>query len=1056
MNQILRMIPKENAAVMPGEGVFQVPETLLIENLDFSEECILAFTERMRLENRKEGPAWLFIRKADGYGEEGYSLEVREQAIDVEASCEAGVIWALTTLLHLIEDKKTEDNQIPVMRLEGDYPAYAHRGLMLDCARHFFDVDEVKRVIEQISLAKMNRLHWHLSDDQGFRIESRVFPMLHMNEGQKYYTQDEIREVVRFAARRGVEVIPEIDMPGHTLALISAFPGLSCRPKERKIGKRGGIYPVVLCPGKDQVFEFIDKLLEEVTGLFPSKWFHMGGDEVPGKAWDECPGCQKRMQSLGLDSTRELQGYFETRVAETLHRLGKNPVCWNDCLHARNCPEGVAVQYWAESEAEEVAPEFYEKGGPVIFADMFHCYLDYPHAMIPLEKVYALRPGFGEVRENCMGVEGCLWTEHIEDAKTLEEKIFPRIFAIAEVGWTKEENLDYESFEERLKVQAETMREDSIAVTPEEGWNPEGAWREEEILGYARLMMAPGAPDEDEDESEAPVLAATDEFRARINQEFFRPEDKLLMAKLMAGRRAGQAEPAKKQAFNPYLLPENYIPDGEPHVFDGRVYVYGSHDEEGGKEFCALDYEVFSAPVDDLTDWRSEGIAYRADQDPDFSDRYCKMYAPDVVRGNDGRYYLYYAMSGGTSFTGPIHAAVSGSPAGPFTYHGCVRNPDGSPFTKNITFDPGVINDGGVIRLYYGWSLAVDPAVLEARASGGTADEGKAGRPDLEEQLLKVQMQMFEKTEEEVKDAADGIMGANTVELEDDMLTVKGEPVRIVPGQFTAKGTSFEGHAFFEASSVRKIGELYYFIYSSQWMHELCYAVSKYPDRGFTYGGVIVSNGDIGYQGREKKDCLAMTGNNHGSIECINGEWYIFYHRHTHKTSFSRQGCAERITVLPDGSIPQVEMTSCGLNRGPLAAEGSYPAVIACNLTNGHMPMAGMEESEEKLPFITNDGNERFIADITDGTLIGYKYFRFEGNVRLTLTLRGEGEGRFEIYTGEWQKASLVLQGHSDWIQEAAEIEAYGEYALYMRYTGSGRMQLKEIAFDRQREEGNK
>lgn len=183
-------------------------------------------------------------------------------------------------------------------------------------------------------------------------------------------------------------------------------------------------------------------------------------------------------------------------------------------------------------------------------------------------------------------------------------------------------------------------------------------------------------------------------------------------------------------------------------------------------------------------------------------------------------------------------------------------------------------------------------------------------------------------------------MGANTIELEDDMLTVRGEAHRIVPSQFNSLNTGFDGHAFYEAASIRKINGVYYFIYSSQESNELCYATSASPDKDFKYGGTIISNGDVGYKGRAMEDRLNMTANDHGSLECVNGQWYIFHHRQTHNSTFSRQACAEPVEILPDGSIPQVEMTSCGLNGGPLVPQGVYPAPYACNLTNGHMPHA--------------------------------------------------------------------------------------------------------------------
>ncbi len=491
------------------------------------------------------------------------------------------------------------------------------------------------------------------------------------------------------------------------------------------------------------------------------------------------------------------------------------------------------------------------------------------------------------------------------------------------------------------------------------------------------------------------------------------------------------------QAYNPYLPQDVCIPDGEPHVFGDRVYIFGSHDKEGGDGFCLLDYEVFSAPLDDLGGWRSEGISYRASQDPDYDENNRYMYAPDVVRGNDGRYYLYYALSGG-HFTGPMHVAVSDSPAGPYEYYGYVKNPDGSVFNRNITFDPGLMNDDGVIRLYYGWALAADHPVSHAQMP-----------PEMKAQLLKIEMDMFEKTLEEIEREPEGIEGANVVCLADDMLTVIGEPKRIVPGQFDAAGTSFEGHAFFEASSMRKIRDTYYFIYSSEHQHELCYATSQYPDRNFTYGGVIISNGDIGCNGRKPEDRAAATGNNHGSLENINGQWYIFYHRQTHKTSFSRQGCAEKIQILPDGSIPQVEMTSCGLNDGPLMAEGVYSAGIACNLSNGHMPHISPNPVEESIPYITHDDSGHFIADIRRGTKIGFKYFRFSGPVMLKINVRGKLEGKFDVWIDGEHVGEIPVSPADVW--RAFESRIAGGVrsgSLFLTYAGDGAGELLSIGFE--------
>ncbi len=543
----------------------------------------------------------------------------------------------------------------------------------------------------------------------------------------------------------------------------------------------------------------------------------------------------------------------------------------------------------------------------------------------------------------------------------------------------------------------------------------------------------------------------------------------------------------KKQVFNPYLPLGEYIPDGEPHLFGDRVYIYGSHDKEGGETFCMLDYVTYSAPVEDLTDWRYEGVIYRADQDPQYGQEienarlaggnadeaslrpvFLHMYAPDVVQGNDGRCYLYYSMSGNFGvggYIGPISVAVADSPVGPFEFLGFVRNPDGTPMLKYVLFDPAVLNDNGVIRLYYGTQYDFHE------------------RPDFtpDSEYVKQMEGMFGRSREEILGEPDGIMGAVTVTLQDDMLTIADEPRRIIP--YRVKGTDFEEHPFFEGPSMRKMGEKYYFIYSSQQNHELCYAVSDAPDRDFVFGGTIVSNGDVGYQGRKPEDKLNMTGTTHGSIIEINGQWYVFYHRLTHKSDYSRQACAEKITIEPDGSIRQVEITSCGLNPAPLRGEGAYPAVICCNLTDGHMPHGSNSIFQETFPNVTHetypaeavpgmatheseareknaDGSmtERYIGEITDGTLIGYKYFDLGGVkglwIRAGLEAAGEGRFTFRLSPEGPELGSIVIQEEkaegtgTGWKREVLRSSLPdGIYPLYITYTGNVSAKLLEFGF---------
>ena len=421
----------------------------------------------------------------------------------------------------------------------------------------------------------------------------------------------------------------------------------------------------------------------------------------------------------------------------------------------------------------------------------------------------------------------------------------------------------------------------------------------------------------------------------------------------------------KNQIYNPFLPLYEYIPDGEPHVFGDRVYHYGSHDKEGGDTFCMLDYVCYSAPVDDLTAWRYEGVIYQAKQDPRYpAPQY--MYAPDVVQGNDGRFYLYYCMGGDYGqggYQGPVSVAVCDTPAGQYEYLGVVKNPDGSPMLKYICFDPAVLNDDGTIRLYYGTQYD-----YEERDDFLTNDF-----------YLQDEIQMFGRSREEILSYPDSIMGPVMAVLSDDMLTVKEEAKHIIP--YRVKGTSFEAHPFFEGSSMRKVGKKYYFI----------------------FGGTIISNGDIGYRGRDTQHKLNMTGTTHGSIIEINGQWYVFYHRLTHKSDYSRQACAEKIRILEDGSIPQAEMTSCGLNDGPLSAEGTYPAVIACDLTNGHMPHGSNSVFQISFPNVTHKGQERFIAEIEDHTLIGYKYFECRSVKQFGITYRMETEKNRVIFDGRYR-----------------------------------------------------
>ncbi len=480
---------------------------------------------------------------------------------------------------------------------------------------------------------------------------------------------------------------------------------------------------------------------------------------------------------------------------------------------------------------------------------------------------------------------------------------------------------------------------------------------------------------------------------------------------------------SKAASGNPFLPHNVYISDGEPHVFGDRVYLFGSQDKENGEVFCPLDYVGYSAPVDNLSAWRCEGTIYRREQDPR---KGAFLYAPDAVRGNDGRYYIYYTTE---KFSEPLRVAVCDEPAGQYQFYGFVRNPDGTPFTKRIPFDPAVINDDGQIRLYYGWGLHLADNPINRLSMEIT------GRI------------LFGKSKD--KGYVGNIMGAFTVELDDDMLTVITEPRLIVPCHMEAKGTEFAEHSFYEGSSIRKVNGKYYFIYSSQVNHELCYAVSEYPDEDFKYGGVIISNGDVGYQGRLSEERLNTTGNNHGSIECINGQWYVFYHRHTHNRSCCRQACSEKISILPDGSIPQVEMTSTGMRAEPFGA-GEYPAVIACNLRRGRMKHIVNGISKADKPCVSDDGSERFITNIKDDTKIGYKYFQLNGAMRIGVISRGNASGVLKISANGKQIGTLQITPGGSWNEANGTIFYEGTAVLELSYHGRGKMDMLSFSLSKE------
>jgi len=420
---------------------------------------------------------------------EGYELNVDGEGIEVRASQFPGFLYALQSLGQLLpaavygtEPAPDAAWEVPCVKI-ADAPRFAYRGMHLDVARHFFSVDEVKRYIDVMAIHKLNTLHWHLTDDQGWRIEIKRYPELTAvgsirkatvvrkewgtYDGTPYggfYTQDEIRDVVKYAADRGVTVIPEIDLPGHMLAALTAYPELGCTGGPYEVWGRWGVADDVLCPGREKTFEFLEGVLTEVMELFPSEYIHIGGDECPKVRWEKCPRCQAKIRQLGLKDDGEhtaehyLQSYVTDRIGKFLAQHGRRIIGWDEILEGR-APSDAVVMSWRGSEGGIAAAKL---GHDVIMTPNSHFYFDYYQSLdtdaepfgiggyIPMEQVYSYDPAFPELtpeqQKHILGVQANLWTEYVLSDEHLEYMLLPRLAALSEVQWCQPETKDWNRF----------------------------------------------------------------------------------------------------------------------------------------------------------------------------------------------------------------------------------------------------------------------------------------------------------------------------------------------------------------------------------------------------------------------------------------------------------------------------------------------------------------------------------------------------------------------------------------------------------------------------------
>ncbi len=416
---------------------------------------------------------------ADG----AYRLSVRETGVTVRADHASGLFYGIQTLLQLISpDTAGADHvSLPSVEIE-DCPRFGWRGMHLDVSRHFCPVDFIKKYIDLLAIHKMNLFHWHLTDDQGWRLEIKKFPRLteigawrKEQDGKLYggfYTQREIGEVVEYARRRFVTVVPEIEMPGHAVAALTAYPEYSCAGGPFEVEMRWGVFDDVYCAGKDATFEFLRDILAEVADLFPGTYVHIGGDECPKARWQNHNLCQTRMVEAHLASENELQAYFVARIARILTTLGKRLVGWDEILDG-GAPEGAIIMAWRNAEK---GLEAALSGHDVVMTPGTHCYFDHyqgkenePKAIggfTPLEKVYSFEPIPenlpADLTHHVLGAQGNVWTEYMPNTNHIEYMVFPRLCALSEILWSPRDTCVYPDFLQRLKTH--TKRLDKLGV----------------------------------------------------------------------------------------------------------------------------------------------------------------------------------------------------------------------------------------------------------------------------------------------------------------------------------------------------------------------------------------------------------------------------------------------------------------------------------------------------------------------------------------------------------------------------------------------------------------
>ncbi len=465
----MKIIPKPNKIKM-NEGYINIAEYNYVNEFECNDKFIKEIFDEFANYNSILPVNVSFLRE-NTLKQEEYRLVI-DKDIKVYSSTEIGSFYGLQSLKQLFLEYK---NSLPKLEIL-DSPRYKYRSFMLDESRHFFGKEIVKQLLDIMALLKLNNFHWHLTDDQGWRVEIKKYPLLTSKGSIRkanqtailgqvikstfidnteygkglYYTQQDLKEIVEYAKERYIEIVPEIDMPGHLTAAIACYPNLSCFNEDIEVSSSFGMNKTIGCAGKEDLYVFVKDVINELSNIFPAGYFHIGGDEVQKGKWHKCSNCQKKIAELGLENEQALQGYFNNQIANYLESLGKRTIAWNEILKSGTVSDKTIAQYWTGNADKNGVNSWLEKGNNIIISKCTRLYMDYPYPMETIETSYetdlenvGINPKY---EQQILGFEAPLWSEYVSSKGKLEYQILPRLLSLAEINWTNKENKSFKDF----------------------------------------------------------------------------------------------------------------------------------------------------------------------------------------------------------------------------------------------------------------------------------------------------------------------------------------------------------------------------------------------------------------------------------------------------------------------------------------------------------------------------------------------------------------------------------------------------------------------------------